>query len=91
MHQNSATLVGDEQVSDLPLQTPTEPGSASAYARAPRSDTSPNISPDASTTTAPDSIAIRAASAGLAAPSFFRLSSGRPRLLSQSDRLVTVR
>jgi hypothetical protein len=53
----------------------TEPGSASACARAARLGTSPKISPEASTTTGPESIATRAASAGVPEPVFFRFNS----------------
>ena len=55
--------------------TTTAPGSASACTRAAMFGTSPKISPPASSTAGPVSMAMRAASSGLPAPSFLRFNS----------------
>jgi len=62
--------------------TTTAPGSASACARAAMFGTSPNISPDASSTTGPESIAMRAASVRLPVPAFFPFSSDSARWIA---------
>ena len=66
--------------------TTTAPGSASACARAATFGTSPNISPVASTTTGPESIAMRAASAGLPVSAFLRFSSASARWIASAAR-----
>jgi hypothetical protein len=66
--------------------TTTEPGSASACARAAIFGTSPKISPEASTTTGPESIATRAASAGVPEPVFFRFNSASALWIASAAR-----